>query len=342
MTRVTRSAVARTSTASPGFRRPCSRAPRFGYGRSGCATNGTGRACRQTFKLGAYMDNRRATGVDRLLTKVVFVGGALIVSPWDVLAATAAQTTGQRTFGAGLFLAWAVAYLSRRRAIGGWVLYFYIQLYISLLFSLLFLPATLGNLRPAEWDSSKLYVLNFVSAVPVLLLLLGEVGAATLLLARRSEANVKILRKVLAALVMASAIALGIDITYFDEAATLYFDVVTLAFAVIWLAYFHKARRVRLVFIEGKWDYEACAAKRVLTPEDKRRLRRRTLIASASTFLVLLILMGIALGDKKPDAGLFFVPLFYGAIAALVAWYLPLRKRRADPLRIDSTDTPTP
>lgn len=289
------------------------------------------------------MGNRRPINADRLLTKVVLLGGLLVVLPWDVLAATAAQTTGQRTFGAGLFVAWAIAYLSRRRAIGGWLLYFYIQLYISLLFSLLFLLVTLGNLRPAEWDSSKLYVLNFVSTVPVLLLIFGEVVAATLLLVRRSEANVKILRKVLVALVMASAIALGIDIAYFDDqAATLYFDVVTLVFAAIWLAYFYKAKRVRLVFIEGKWDYEVYAAKRVLTPEDKRRLRRRTLIASTTTFLVLLILMGISLGDKKPDAGIFFVPLFYTAIAALVAWYLPLRKRRADPLRAESTDTPSP
>lgn len=205
---------------------------------------------------------------------------------------------------------------------------------------MLFLPATLGDLRPAEWDSSKLYVLNFVSTVPVLILIFGEIVAATLLLVRRSEANVKILRKVLVALVIASAIALGIDIAYFNEVATLYFDIVTLVFAAIWLAYFYKAKRVRLVFIEGKWDYDAYAVKRVLTPEDKRRLRRRTLIASATTFLVLLILMGIALEDKKPDAGIFFVPLFYAAIAALVAWYLPLRKRRADTFSIESTNTP--
>lgn len=48
---------------------------------------------------------------------------ALAISS-EALAAPASQ--GQNTVGAGLFLAWAIAYLTRRRAIGGWLLYFYI------------------------------------------------------------------------------------------------------------------------------------------------------------------------------------------------------------------------
>lgn len=261
------------------------------------------------------------------LRRFALLGALLILLPLEALAASS-QSAGQRTFGAGLFIAWAIAYLSRRRAIGGWLLYFYIQLYLSFLISLLFLPATYANLRPSEWDSAKLYVLFIISTVPVVLLTAAEVYVATKLVARRSESNVKILRKVLLALAAASAIALGIDLTFFEDAATLYFDIVTLVFAVIWLAYFYKAKRVRLVFIDGKWEYASYATKRVLTPEDKRRLRRRTLIASTVTFVAFLVMMGLALGDKKPDAGIFFVPLFYAAIAALIAWYLPLRKRK--------------
>lgn len=278
---------------------------------------------------------------DHWSRRFALLGAPLIFLPWEALAASS-QSAGQRTFGAGLFVAWAIAYLSRRRAIGGWLLYFYIQLYLSFLFSLLFLPATFGNLRPSEWDSSKLYVLNLISTMPVLLLTAGELYAATMLLVRRSETNVKILQKVLLALAVASAIALGIDLAFFEEAATLYFDIVTFVFAVIWLAYFYKSKRVRLVFIEGKWEYEAYATKRVLTSEDRRRLRRRTLIASTVTFVVLLVLMGLSLGDKKPDAGIFFVPLFYAAIAALIAWYLPLRKLGSEQASSEPKISPTP
>lgn len=288
------------------------------------------------------MGDRRAIEEDHWLKRFALFGAPLMLLPWEALAA-ASQTTGQRTFGAGLFVAWAIAYLSRRRAIGGWLLYFYIQLYLSFLFSLLFLPAIFGNLRPSEWDSSKLYVLNLISVVPVLFLTAAEVYAATMLLARRSEGKVIFLRRVLLALAVASTIALGIDLTFFEDAPTLFFDVITLVFAVIWLAYFYRAKRVRLVFIEGKWEYASYATKRVLTPEDKRRLRRRTLIASIATFVALLVMMGLALGDKKPDAGIFFVPLFYAAIAALIAWYLPLRRRKSESQAdAEPTTTPTP
>lgn len=288
------------------------------------------------------MGNGRATSLDRLSSVLTLLGAAyLMLLPSEVWAAAATQTTGQRTFGAGLFVAWAIAYLSRRRAIGGWLLYFYIQLYLSLLLSLLFLPATLGNLRPSEWDSSKLYVLNLISVVPVLLLMLAEVYAATMLLARRTEANVKILRRVLIGLSLASGIALGIDVAFFAEAPTLFFDIITFVFAVIWLAYFYKAKRVLLVFVERNWDYEAHSAKRVISPEDKRRLRRRILLASTVTFVVLLVMMGLALDDKRPDAGIFFVPLFYAAVAALIAWYLPLRKR-ANESKTESEPNVTP
>jgi hypothetical protein len=32
---------------------------------------------------------------------------------------------------------------------------------------------------------------------------------------------------------------------------------------------------------------------------------------------------------KQPDAAIFVVPLFYAFVAAAVAWFLPLRRRKA-------------
>ncbi|MFH0812459.1 MAG: DUF2569 family protein [Pseudomonadota bacterium] len=273
--------------------------------------------------------------------RMVSVFAAIVLlTPSEVLAAN--QSPGQQTFGAGLFIAWAIAYLSRRRAIGGWLLYFYIQLYLSTVFSLFFLPTTLSNLRPGQWDRANLYVLYILSTVPVLVTTALEVWAATKLLFRRSEKNVAFLRKILVALMVVSAAALTIDLAYFKEAVTLYFDIVTLIFSLVWFAYFLKAKRIRLVFIENAWDHSTYVVKRVLTPEDKRRLGRRTAVASAATFVVFLLMMGLSIGDKKPDLGIFWVPLFYAAIAALIAWYLPLRKRGGTPLRdseLKGTDT---
>jgi len=269
---------------------------------------------------------------------------------WDANSQPVAPEVGtvpeymaRNMFYAAILIPWLIASLSRRRAIGGWLLFFYIQLYLSFLLTLLFLPATLGSLRLSEWHSSKLYVLNLISVVPVLLLGFVEVYAATILLARRTEANVRVLLSILIWLTLFSAIALGIDLAFFNEEPTIYFDVHTLVFALIWLAYFYKAKRVRLVFVERKWNYELYAAKPVLSSSDKKRLRRRTMIVFSVTFVALLLLMGLDLGDKQPDAGLIFVPLFYAAIAALVAWYLPLRKRPGEgPSESEAKTTPSP
>lgn len=258
------------------------------------------------------------------------IGGLTLAISSEALAAPAGQ--GQNTVGAGLFLAWAIAYLTRRRAIGGWLLYFYIQLYLSLLIALLFIPRVIANLNPGSWDSANLYVLFFLSTVPVLLTQAFEAYAATLLLARRNESNLRVLRFALIALAVSSGVALGIDIGYFSDGPTLFFDVLTFGFACIWCAYFWRAKRVRFVFVERRWDYASYSVPRVLSPAEKRYLTKRSAIAGSATFVLFLLMMGSAIGDKKPDAGIFFVPIFYALIAVAVGWYAPIRKRKREAL----------
>jgi hypothetical protein len=115
-----------------------------------------------------------------------------------------ADVPRQPLAGAGLFIAFAIAYLSRRRAIGGWLLYFYIQLYLGLAASLIFVPQVFSNLNPSQWDNSFLYVMFFLSGVPVIATELIGFVAATKLLFRRNEQNVKFLRQTLIVLVATS------------------------------------------------------------------------------------------------------------------------------------------
>lgn len=261
---------------------------------------------------------------------LTLVGLAALVLSSEALAADSRQ--GQNTVGAGLFLAWAIAYLTRRRAIGGWLLYFYIQLYLSLLISLLFLPRVFANLNPGSWDSANLYVLFFLSTVPVLLAQAFEAYAATVLLARRNASNLRVLRFALVALAISSGVALGIDIGYFSDAPTLFFDILTFGFACIWCAYFWRAKRVRMVFVDRAWEYASYSAPRILSPAEKRYLVRRAAIAGSVTFVLLLLMMGSAIGDKKPDTGIFVVPIFYALVAAAIGWYAPIRKRKREAL----------
>ena len=231
--------------------------------------------------------------------------------------------------GLGFFIAFAIAYLSRRRAIGGWLLYFYLQLYISFLFSFILLPQIIADLKPSNWNNALLYVMYFLSVTPVLAVEFIEVFVATRLLFRRTEANLNSLRWTLVALVAASITSVAIDLVWFKEDVGFIFDLIAAIFATIWAAYFWRARRVKAVFIDNNWTYDPQSTKRILTDEDKKRLRRRVLIASSITFMLFLVMMGSSLkqNGKAPDANIFFVPLFYAVIAAIVAWYLPIRKK---------------
>ena len=257
---------------------------------------------------------------------------AVLTLVGDAQAATGASS-GQNPMGAGLFVGLAIAYLARRRQIGGWLLYFYMQLYTSLLVIIGFLPRTLPQFRPSEWEIASLYVWYVVSTAPVLLIVAVEASVATYLLFRRSDGNVRLLRTVLGGLVVASGAALAIDLAYFNEPVTIFFDVLTFFFALVWFAYFGHSQRVRLVFIERRWDHAAQQASRVpLSLPEKKYLRKRASISALVTFVALLLLMGSALGDKKPDVGIFFVPVFYAVVAALIGWYLPIRKSKRDAL----------
>lgn len=264
----------------------------------------------------------------KLLVTIFLTSIPLFLVANDVLASSA-DAQRQPVAGGGLLIACAIAYLSRRRAIGGWLLYFYIQLYGSLAFSLIFVPQALSSLNPNQWDNSTLYVMFFLSIVPVSVFLGVEVFAATRLLFRRNEANLRFLRKTLIGLVATGCLALVIDIAYFkDNPVALPMDSLTLIFATIWALYFWKSERVRAVFIEKNWVYVQYAVKTVLTSEHKKHLRKRVLIASSVTFVSFLLLMGLSAKDKEPDSSILFVPIFYSVIAAVLARYLPIRKKK--------------
>jgi len=232
--------------------------------------------------------------------------------------------------GAGMLIPFAIAYLSRKRAIGGWLFFFYLQLYFSFVVSLLFIPQALENLKPSEWGDSLQYVMFFLSVVPVFILGLIELFVATLLLFRRTKHNVKLLRKVLIGMIVASGSAVWIDYSYFQDDPFIVFDVVSLLFAVIWLSYFYKARRVKLVFIDRNWTYTPYSERRNLTQDEKRKLRKRALISAIVVFVALLMMMGATLQQEgtEPDSGIFIVPVFYALLAALIAWYLPIQRKK--------------
>lgn len=263
---------------------------------------------------------------------------SVLVALLFLLTSIPVQAQGEaalRTFGEFIarlspLIALAIIYLSRRQAIGSWLLWYYIQLYIGIALTTWFFTRGYQNLTPSAWDSANRYVMFLLSCIPLQIARMAEVIVGTWLLRDRTNERLKHFRWVLVAVLITSLTAAGIDVYFFSRDKNLSLNVFSVGFSITWLAYFMLSKRVRLVFEEGNWSYSTDAENRVLSSDDRRRLRRRALIASSITFVVLLIVIGISQGEKKPDAAIFIGPLICAALAALIAWYLPLRKRRSD------------
>ena len=251
---------------------------------------------------------------------------------------------GQNPAASGLFLGLAIAYLSRRRQIGGWLLYYYMQLFVSMVMTcVVSLPTIVKQIQPTEWDSASLYVWYLLSTVPELAIFMAEIILSALLLFRRNETTLRLVRFTQLALVVATGVSLCISFVHFDESTTIILESYSLFFAIVWFWYFRTATRVQCVFIERRWDYEGLhAAKPVPTKAELRYLWRRAAVSAGILFVLLLVLMGSALDDKRPDVSIFFVPLFYGAIAAALGRYLPIRQKKKDALNAGQSTNATP
>jgi hypothetical protein len=179
-------------------------------------------------------------------------------------AALAASTTSPNAGAISLWVAAGIAYLTRRRAIGGWLFYYYLQLYGGALFTLLLSAQLIDNLKTTGWPSAALHTLFVLSVVPSLLVQALELLFATRLLFRsqRNAKNLALLRYVLVASVVAAISGLAIDSVHFSGDVPL--SVFGLIVSSIWCLYFFVSRRVKHVFAvsPNTWSYEEFQAKR--------------------------------------------------------------------------------
>jgi hypothetical protein len=228
-----------------------------------------------------------------------------------------------------LVVAWGIAYLTRRRPIGSWLFYFYFQLYLSFLFSFIFLPGVISNINPSGWDNSQRYSMFVASTVPVIAAQWFEVFAATRLLIRRNAQNLWTLRLLLFILIVLSAASTAIDLAYFQTNAV--FDIMTLVFAIIWSLYFYKSVRVKQVFVDHTFSHPDAAPKR--SPAEWRYVGKRAVIVGVITFFVMLPIIGSNRGETKPDVHMFVLALIDAAVFAAFSLLFPIRKKKVLALR---------
>jgi len=192
----------------------------------------------------------------------VFLVSSLSASP--VYAASSDIATAIAPI-APLFFILFIAYLTRRVSIGGWLFYYYFNLFGAFVF-IVFIGSTILDLNPKGWEDTTLYILNVISSVPIFLTkILETIFAIRLLIpSQRNSKNVRVLRHVLLASVVSYFIAVAIDYYYFPD--NVVFSLIGLAGASIWTLYFFVSYRVKYAFSNwsGAWDYETFKERKPL------------------------------------------------------------------------------
>lgn len=106
--------------------------------------------------------------------------GALIL-PLTVLASSQSGSKYSPTFSPGYLFAWWICSRRKKQPIGGWLLFFYWQLYGGLLVSAVLFTTNLQSYVPENFDSTGQFALFLASTAPVLLLFALKCAIATLL-----------------------------------------------------------------------------------------------------------------------------------------------------------------
>lgn len=151
-----------------------------------------------------------------------------------------------------VFIVWWICNSRRRRAIGGWLLFFYIQLFFKAIAS--FLPIFMLT------KLSILTILPIVICIP-------EVVLGSMLLSKKFRN-----RKVYNLFRIALAASFGLWlIGLIMEPGSFAFIMVPVVIYAFWFLYFTLSKRVKLVFIENKWDPDT------MYPPKERAIKQKKL-----------------------------------------------------------------
>jgi hypothetical protein len=152
----------------------------------------------------------------------------------------------------GGIIAWIVCNGRKRNPVGGWLLFYYWQLWSGLFISGVFFAINIQSYVPENFETGRLFGLFLASTVPVVLLLLVQIVVATVILSFRTPDMLRLLRWTLVAQVVVVAGGAAIDAKYYPD--NIAFSVVALIQETLWMVYFFKSTRVRHVFESQDWE----------------------------------------------------------------------------------------
>ena len=141
----------------------------------------------------------------------------------------------------------------KHKSIGGWLLYFYIQIYVGvpIVFGA-FLIWTLPHLQANRWHDQTAFALFTLKSILPLVMITAQAIMATVLLKKREWAMVNLLRGLFVADLLSAIFGLGLDWIYWPSAMVS--GMLGLLWPAIWLGYFGYSKRVERVFKTHDWE----------------------------------------------------------------------------------------
>jgi hypothetical protein len=156
-----------------------------------------------------------------------------------------------QSFGGSLALACGIiAIVRRKRAVGGWLFYFFCQVLIGL--ALVAVSTNWTNYLPRGWSDPARYFLFVLSSLSRTALLAAIAAIGIILVETRDAQWIAGLQYALATYGFLTILKLPVDIYCFSGATAR--DTLSLGFPIVWMAYFSASRRVRKVFREKSWE----------------------------------------------------------------------------------------
>jgi hypothetical protein len=183
----------------------------------------------------------------------VKIGGPDMVAPVNHFALYVATNSDFiPAFPVGI-IACIVCNMRKRSEFGGWLLFFYWQLYSGAVLTIFLFLGNFQAYVPENFatHASKHHWL-MITAVSTIVILALQIAVGTMLIVVRSWDMLQFLRILLAAQIVAMLAALIVDANYFPNYVP--YRVGGLISEGIWMAYFFTSDRVRHVFKVHDWE----------------------------------------------------------------------------------------
>ena len=154
----------------------------------------------------------------------------------------------------GGIVAWIVCNSRKKQEIGGWLLFFFWQLYSGLIMTVIFFCGNFQSYVPENFARDPARYYWFLAAVlPTFVIFALQVAVATTLISVRTWDLLCLLRGLVLAQVVLAIVSTIIDMKFFPENLALDLMFTLLPFGC-WSAYLFVSRRVEHVFRAHDWD----------------------------------------------------------------------------------------